>query len=110
MGNRFSKVKDMTALDALIEQSQANPVVIFKHSTTCPISFSAYQEMQQVPEEVNLVEVQNARSVSQELEKRLGVQHESPQVIVLRRGKAVWDASHWNINAGAVTEAVRQNT
>jgi len=109
MQNQFFRVKDMTSLEALIEQSQANPVVIFKHSTTCPISASAYEEMQQVSGEVNLVEVQSARPVSEELEKRLGIRHESPQVIILRRGKAVWDASHWRIKADAVADAVREN-
>jgi len=109
MENQFSRVMDMPSLEALIERSQANPVVIFKHSTTCPISASAYQEMQQLAAEVNLVEVQSARPVSEELEKRLGIRHESPQVIVLRKGKAVWDASHWRINVGAVADAVREN-
>ena len=109
MGNKFFRVKDMPSLETLIERSQANPVVIFKHSTTCPISASAYEEMQQLAGEVNLVEVQSARPISEELEKRLGIRHESPQVIVLRRGKAVWDASHWRINAGAVADAVREN-
>jgi bacillithiol system protein YtxJ len=109
MGNQFFRVKDTTSLEALMERSQANPVVIFKHSTTCPISASAYREMEQVDSEVNLIEVQSARSVSEELEKRLGIRHESPQVIVLRQGKVVWDASHWKIKAGAVADAVREN-
>ena len=35
--------------------------------------------------------------------------HESPQVIILRNGVAVWNASHWKIKADAVKSAVDQN-
>jgi hypothetical protein len=38
----------------------------------------------------------------------LGVAHESPQVIVLRNGQVVWNASHFSITAQAVTAAVRK--
>jgi bacillithiol system protein YtxJ len=58
--------------------------------------------------EVALIEVQRARELSTEIENRLGVAHESPQVIVLRNGQVVWNASHFKITADAVTEAVRE--
>jgi bacillithiol system protein YtxJ len=57
---------------------------------------------------VNLVTVQKAREVSNEIEVRTEVEHHSPQVIVLRNGKAVWNASHWKITSAAVAEALRQ--
>ena len=50
----------------------------------------------------------SARELSTEIENRLGVAHESPQVIVLRNGQVVWNASHFKITADAVTEAVRE--
>ena len=106
MDNHFLKVEDARALEDLLTRSQKTPVIIFKHSTTCPISASAYREMQQVHDEVNLIEVQSASALSREIEKKLGIRHESPQVIVLRHGKAVWNASHWQIKANAVTTAV----
>jgi bacillithiol system protein YtxJ len=56
---------------------------------------------------VALVEVQRARELSTEIENRLGVAHESPQVLVLRNGEVVWNASHFEITADAVAEAVR---
>jgi len=109
MENHFLRVKDIGSLEDLISASNANPVVIFKHSTTCPISASAYREMEQLGSEVHLVEVQSAGAVSQELESRFGIRHESPQVIILRRGKAVWNASHWQIKANAVATAIRDH-
>ena len=44
-----------------------------------------------------------------EIEKQIGRAHESPQVIVLRNGQVVWNASHFEITADAVAEAVREH-
>ena len=82
--------------------------MVFKHSTTCPISAVAYEQMTRFDGEVALVEVQSAREVSKEIEKQTGIPHESPQVIILRNGKVVWNASHWKVKAEAVAEAIRQ--
>ncbi|HEV7376142.1 MAG TPA: bacillithiol system redox-active protein YtxJ [Pyrinomonadaceae bacterium] len=109
MENQFTPITEKSDLDNLVERSHATPVILFKHSTTCPISSAAYQQMSKVAEEVSLVVVQRARDVSKEIEARTGIQHESPQTIVLRNGEAVWSASHYDITAGAVEKAVREH-
>jgi bacillithiol system protein YtxJ len=108
MDNHFKTVTDLEALDALIESSRERPLVIFKHSLTCPISSAAYDQMAQYEGDVALVEVQRARGLSSAIESRFGVEHESPQVIVLRKGQVCWDASHFKITAEAVAKAVRE--
>lgn len=108
MEGKFVKITDNESLEKLTARSQEHPVVIFKHSLTCPISASAYSQMEQFDGEVALVEVQRARALSTEIENRLGLAHESPQVIVLRGGQVVWNASHFKITARAVAEAVRE--
>jgi bacillithiol system protein YtxJ len=55
------------------------------------------------------VDVRRDRAVSRAIEAQTGVRHESPQAIVLRHGKAVWDASHFAITAEAVTGAIAAN-
>jgi len=108
MENHFVKVTDTKSLEELADRSKDRPVVIFKHSLTCPISAAAYDQMAEFDGEVALVEVQRAREVSREIENRLGVAHESPQVIVLSNGKVAWNASHFKITADAVAAAVRE--
>lgn len=109
----FVEVDDTAALEELFARSQEAPVVLFKHSTTCPISARAHQQMSRldasVARDVGLVVVQTARGVSQEIASRTGIRHESPQAIILRNGKAVWDASHFDITAEAVEGAVNEN-
>jgi bacillithiol system protein YtxJ len=109
MEDHFIKVTDIKAFEEMAERSKERPVVIFKHSLTCPISAAAYDQMAEFAGEVALVEVQRARELSAEIENRLGVDHQSPQVIVLRNGQVVWNASHYKITAGAVAEAVRES-
>lgn len=109
MGNKFLKITHKEGLEELISNSNSRPVVIFKHSNSCPISAVAYREMENLDGDVSLIEVQSARDVSLEIASRTGVRHESPQVIILRDGKAVWNASHFDVKARDVAEAVQAN-
>lgn len=106
----FQTIVDTGALDSLMDNSNERPVVVFKHSLACPISALAYREMQKLEREVVLVEVQNARQLSRELADRSGIRHESPQVIVFRNGKAVWNASHYDVKAQAVSRALEAHS
>jgi monothiol bacilliredoxin len=106
MENHFIRITDTKSYEDLVARSKERPVVIFKHSLTCPISSAAYNQMERFDGEVALIEVQRARELSKEIENRLGVAHESPQVIVMRNGQVVWDASHFTITAQAVAAAV----
>jgi bacillithiol system protein YtxJ len=108
MGNNFFKIDDRAALDNVINDSKQKPVIVFKHSNACSISSRAYREMEKL-EGVNILEVQSAREISRELANLTGIRHETPQVIVLRDGKAVWNASHFDVKAADVMKAVESN-
>jgi bacillithiol system protein YtxJ len=107
------EIEDAGALEEMFARSNDAPVVLFKHSTTCPISAHAHRQMSRlsraVSAEIALVVVQRARAVSNQVAERTGVRHESPQVIVLRGGKPVWSASHYDIATDSVESAVREN-
>lgn len=57
-----------------------------------------------------MIVVQQSRSLSREVETRTGVRHESPQTIILRHGKAVWSASHYDITADGVERALSEHS
>lgn len=109
MGKKFFRIDDRTALENLLTDSKQKPVIVFKHSNACSISSRAYREMEKVDAQVNILEVQSAREISRELANLTGVRHETPQVIVLRDGKAVWNASHFDVQAAAVVKAVESH-
>lgn len=108
-----AKITSQAELDHAFRESAERPVVIFKHSLICPVSTAGLNEYvdflgQQASGRAlfTLIEIQNARDVSNAVSEATGVQHESPQALVLSGGKAVWHASHWDISAQSLTAAL----
>jgi len=94
--------------------SEKQPVLVFKHSSACPVSAKANGELQSLAEDGALpiykLVVQESRALSDEIAERLGVRHETPQAIVLDDQQSVFDASHFDVTAEAIREAVRSTT
>ncbi|MEF3303938.1 bacillithiol system redox-active protein YtxJ [Paenibacillus sp. GYB003] len=95
----------------LLESSTETPVLVFKHSTTCPISAEAYEQWRSYlrsepnPDiEYAFVRVIEDRPVSNLIAETLNVQHASPQVLFVRGRKAEWHDSHWRITESALRE------
>ena|SRR5688572_6796176 len=99
MPANFIKVESIDSLDRLFKESFVRPVVLLKHSTTCGISSGVYREVGLVESDVNVIVIQMHRDISNAIAQRTGVRHESPQAIVLRDGKPVYSASHYDIEA-----------
>lgn len=98
-----------SAFDALLVAPLA---ILFKHSPICSVSHSVEREVQrflqahpQAP--VHQVDVIAQRALSRGIADRVGVRHESPQVLVLRNGKVTWHASHFDITAAALAEQLK---
>jgi bacillithiol system protein YtxJ len=107
VNERFRPIEDTAGLDDAYEHCRRAPVLLFKHDTACPISARAHQELTGVDADVRWIDVERAKDVSAEVERRTGVAHASPQVIVLRDGEASWSASLFDIDAESVTAAAR---
>ncbi len=110
MAYGFIELRDVASLDDFLARSNGDPAIIFKHSDTCGISARAYTQMSQLERPVGLVTVQTARAVSDELEKRLGLAHETPQVMIVTDGKVSWTASHGQVKAAAVETALAKQS
>ena len=102
------KMKELTSIDDLKELYNQPVVVIFKHSTRCPISAAAAREVAALEEDLpkgiilTRVLVIEQRDVSLKIADDLLVKHESPQVIVLKDRKVVYSASHYEIKKEAI--------
>lgn len=99
MKARFNEIHTTEELDALVEKSNEHAVILFKHSTSCPISHGVYKEVSNADADINLIVMQTARDVSNAVAERTGIRHESPQAIVLKNGEVVYNASHYDITA-----------
>lgn len=94
----------------VLEQSKETPVFVLKHSTTCPVSATAYREFDASVTAIQkyFLRIQDNRSVSDEIESDLGVRHESPQLFLLKDGKALWQATHYAISKSKINKALEE--
>jgi len=94
------------------DRSAKTPVLIFKHSSSCPVSGQADAEMTELARETDVpiyrVVVQNHRAVSNIIETELGVRHETPQTILLHEQSPVFNTSHFNVTADTLREELRR--
>ena len=109
----LEELENIQQLDHALEESRERPVLLFKHSLTCPISTRAFRELQTYLDNADprisykLITVQTARAVSDEAASRLRLEHESPQAILVRNGRELWNASHSDITAESLDQAIR---
>ncbi len=106
MNEPFIEIKNVSELDEFLATANGVTAVVFKHSNTCGVSSRAHAEMSRLQRPVALVTVQRARAVSDEIEKRWQVAHETPQVLLIRDGQLMWDASHFKVRAADVEAAI----
>src|SRR5262245_62279910 len=111
----LTHLSDVDMLEAAIAESAERPVLLFKHSRTCGISCEALDELQaHVAEQLGkpsaasykVITVQSHRGLSDRAAQRLGIRHETPQAILLKDGRPVWNASHFRITAAALARAI----
>lgn len=102
-------------LDELALASNENPVLIFKHSTSCSISRTVLDRLQRnyKPEEISgaktyFLDLLAFRNISSSIAQKFEVEHQSPQAILLKNGKAVYAASHFEIDYRKIREVSSQ--
>ena len=109
----LTPLTDIQSLDAAIAESRERPVLLFKHSRYCGVSCEALDELNAHIESqgassaaYKMITVQTHRSVSDAAAELLGLRHQTPQAILLRDGKVVWNASHFSITAAKLDQAL----
>ncbi|HIB48099.1 MAG TPA: bacillithiol system redox-active protein YtxJ [Flavobacteriaceae bacterium] len=99
-------LSEMQQLDEIAEISKTTPIAIFKHSTRCGISrmvlrnFESGYNLSDDQIKLYFLDLLSHRDISDEVGYRFQVIHQSPQLIVVKNGVAVANASHHSIRAG----------
>lgn len=91
-------------VERLLEKSHAEPAAVFKHSPHCGISHRVWSEIHAFyfpayPLKPYLIDVIAQPEVARVLAHRLGVKHQSPQLLILSKGKCLFHRSHFGIEA-----------
>ena len=95
----WRQLTDLGQLNEILEISNEKPVVIFKHSTRCSVSRMALRHFEN---EFDLegkvttyfLDLLNHRVISNEITAKFEVEHQSPQLLLISKGKCIYDASH----------------
>lgn len=100
---KWNLITSLDELDAINEASETAAILILKHSTRCSISAAALGRLErQWKDDASLkpylLDLLKYRNISDELAKRYGITHESPQVLVIKNGQCVFSQSHMEIN------------
>jgi bacillithiol system protein YtxJ len=109
----WRRLTDLGQLNELIELSHQQPVLIFKHSTRCSISRFALKNFENeyafTAEELQpyFLDLLEHRSISNEIATRFEVMHQSPQILLIKEGKCVYDESHDGIEVAGLKRLVK---
>ena len=99
----WNRLDSFAGVGAIVTASAKRPQLIFKHSTRCSISAAAKyrleSENQALSQDFDLhyLDLLTYRDISRLVADRFDVEHQSPQVIVVQNGRAVYTASHYDI-------------
>lgn len=95
----------------LIKDSSNNkPQIIFKHSTRCSISSVALNRLQNHSSatlaDFYLLDLLKHRNISSQISDDFDVQHESPQVLVIKNAQCIYAESHYGITLQDLLESL----
>lgn len=100
-------------LRQLLADSVQRPVFLLKHSSRCPISAAAWREYQDFERVCagtacwRVLVIENG-ALSAQVALETGIGHQSPQALLIYKGKVIWHKSHWDIDQEALLKALEQ--
>jgi len=101
------QIKTRQALEQAI---RADAFLLLKHSFRCSISDRAFKEYEAFRRdhaiETGWIDVVADRDLSQWIAEETGVEHKSPQALLIKRGEVVWQASHFDITCESLAAAL----
>jgi bacillithiol system protein YtxJ len=114
-GIPWQQLTQAEMLKEVIEASQNQKVLLFKHSTRCSISASALNRLERTWNQEEMTHLKpyfldliQYRNISNQIAQDFGVEHQSPQVIIISEGKAIYDNSHMGIDYTEIKEVSSQ--
>ncbi len=103
---------ELETLEEISEISKTQTVAILKHSTSCGISRMVLRQFEQSYDlkegqiKLYFLDLLAYRDISNKIATRFHVPHQSPQLLVIRDGKVIFDASHGSIQAEKLKEFI----
>ncbi len=112
---KWNNLTDVQQLNTIKEESAAQPVAIFKHSTRCSISATALDRFERnwaKNEDIKdlklyYLDLISHRDISNKIASEFEVEHESPQILLLKNGEVIYNESHYGIDFNEILSQVQ---
>lgn len=105
---------EMRQIDEIKNLSQEIPVVIYKHSSRCSTSGMVLNRLERSWKEEDakvfkpfFLDLITYRNISNAIADTFDVEHESPQILIIDKGNAVFHGSHFEINYQGILDAIK---
>jgi bacillithiol system protein YtxJ len=108
---QWKNITDLTQISEIKQKEGYS--LIFKHSTRCSVSSMAKRrfelDWEVLPADTSLyfLDLISYRDISAEIAETFQVHHESPQILLIKNGDCILDASHSDISADEVAEVIK---
>ena len=104
----MNRLKTIEEWRMLLEKSDEQPFLLFKLSMTSLSSVTAKKEMESLVTDIPryVVISQLDKKVSNAVELDTGVKHETPQLLIIKDKKAIWQATRYQIKQSVVLDAI----
>jgi len=103
-------IQSENQLEEIRRRSTERPQVIFKHSTRCSTSALVKSRLERGSHPISqhiefyYLDLLNYRPISNKIAETFLVEHESPQILIIRNGECVYDESHLGISMDDILE------
>jgi bacillithiol system protein YtxJ len=111
---KWSELRSVSQIAEIRQESKENPILIFKFSSRCSLSRLALDRLERSWDEGDMQSVKpyfldliTYREISNRVAHEFGVEHESPQILVIDNEKSILDQSHMGIDYQTIKEVVK---
>ena len=111
MKPNWINVDSVQQLTEILEKTTDKTNLFFKHSTRCSISSMALKLFESDWKNIEnvdcyFIDLISFRDVSNTIAQKTNIEHQSPQVIVLKNNNVIYHASHQSIDAKKILNII----
>jgi bacillithiol system protein YtxJ len=108
---KWHQLDSLSQLEQIDKESENQNILLFKHSTRCGISNTALNRIERNWKEEHSeiikpydLDLLNHRDISNQVAAKYQVKHESPQAIVISKGRSIFSQTHSEIRLEEILE------
>ena len=109
----WNSLTEIGQLETIKEESFNQPVLILKHSKTCSISATALNRLERNWKQEKVgdlkpyyLDLLAYRTVSNQIATNFDVEHQSPQVLLIKNGICTYSSTHFDISFAELEDVV----